>query len=481
MPKITTNFIYNVALTLSTYLINLILFPYVSRVLGVDMVGKVGFVNETVNYFSLFAVMGVATVGIREIAACGDDREKRSRVFSSLMAIVGVLTFGVTLVYLGSLFVVNRFQADRNLFVIGTGTLLFTSLLIEWFYQGMENFRYITIRSILVKLAYAAAVFLTVRRPEDYLIYFALTVGAVIVNAVINIGYSRRYATLSLHNVDLKAYLKPVFSLGMYKVMVSMFTTFNVIYLGFVSTETECGYYYTSKKLFYLVLGIFSAFAAVMLPRMSSMLADRKSQEFSQKIDQSFDIVFAFAIPLIVLFVLMAPQIIILMSGSGYEGAVTPMRILSPVLLVTTMAQIWTMQILIPMRKDRVILVTSAIGAFLGILVNILLVKRLGAVGSALVLLISETAGNLYSFFYVIRNGYLVFPTRKFLTFLLGSIPYVLCCLAGMAIPGSVWAELMVACGLMAFYFLIFNGFLYKRTLVNRYLISALSLLKRWL
>ena len=169
MPRITTNFIYNVALTLSSYLINLALFPYVSRVLGVDMVGKVGFVNETVNYFSLFAVMGVATVGIREIAACGDDREKRSRVFSSLMAIVGVLTFGVTLVYLGSLFVVNRFQADRNLFVIGTGTLLFTSLLIEWFYQGMENFRYITIRSILVKLAYAAAVFLTVRRPEDYL------------------------------------------------------------------------------------------------------------------------------------------------------------------------------------------------------------------------------------------------------------------------------------------------------------------------
>ena len=55
MPRITTNFIYNVALTLSTYLINLVLFPYVSRVLGVDMVGKVGFVNDTIGYFSLFA------------------------------------------------------------------------------------------------------------------------------------------------------------------------------------------------------------------------------------------------------------------------------------------------------------------------------------------------------------------------------------------------------------------------------------------
>lgn len=481
MPKITTNFIYNVALTLSTYLINLVLFPYVSRVLGVDMVGKVGFVNDTVSYFSLFAVMGVATVGIREVAACGDDREKRSRVFSNLMAFVCILTAVVTLVYLGSLFVVNRFQADRNLFVIGTGTLLFTSLLIEWFYQGMENFRYITVRSVLVKLVYAATVFLTVRRPEDYLLYFALTVGAVVVNALINIGYSRRFATLSFRNLDLKAYLKPVLSLGLYKVMLSMFTTFNVIYLGFVSTETEVGFYYTSKKLFYLVLGMFSAFAAVMLPRMSSMLADRKSQEFSRKIDQSFDIVFAFSLPLIVLFVLMAPQIITLMSGPGYEGAVLPMRILSPVLLVTTMAQIWTMQILIPMRKDRVILIASAIGAFLGILINVLLVKRLGAVGSALVLLISETAGNLYGFLYVVRKGDLLFPTRKFLTFLVGSIPYVLCCLAGMACPGPVWVQLLVACGLMGLYFLVFNGFLYKGTLVNRYLTSIPSLIKRWL
>ena len=119
MPKVTTNFIYNVALTLSTYLINLVLFPYVSRVLGVDMVGKVGFVNETINYFSLFGMMGVTMVGIREIAACGEDRERRSRVFSCLMALVCIFTALVMAVYLVSIFVVNRFQADRTLFIIG--------------------------------------------------------------------------------------------------------------------------------------------------------------------------------------------------------------------------------------------------------------------------------------------------------------------------------------------------------------------------
>ena len=477
MPRITTNFIYNVALTLSTYLINLVLFPYVSRVLGVDMVGKVGFVNDTIGYFSLFALMGIATVGIREIAACGEDRERRSRVFSSLMALVGIMTAVVMAVYLGSLFVVNRFQADRNLFIIGTGSLLFTSMLIEWFYQGLENFRYITIRSILVKLVYAAAVFLTVRHPEDYQLYFLLTVGAVVVNAIINIGYSRRFATLSFRNVDLKAYLKPVFSLGLYKIMVSMYTTFNVIYLGFVAADAEVGYYYAAKKLFYILLGLFSAFTAVMLPRMSSLVEKRQEEEFHRKIGQTFDLVFAIGIPLTLFLVVMTPQIIGLMSGPGYEGAVLPMRIISPVLLLSSMAQIWVIQVLMPLKQDRIILLSSAIGAVTGIVINILLVGRLGAVGSAIVLLCSELAGNLLSFIFAVRKGYLQFPLKQAGIFILGAIPYVLCCLPGFLITGN-FPALAVSAVLCLLYFFLFNFVIYKDSSVSVFGRSVLSHLR---
>ena len=477
MPRITTNFIYNVALTLSTYLINLVLFPYVSRVLGVDMVGKVGFVNDTIGYFSLFALMGIATVGIREIAACGEDRERRSRVFSSLMALVGIMTAVVMAVYLGSLFVVNRFQADRNLFIIGTGSLLFTSMLIEWFYQGLENFRYITIRSILVKLVYAAAVFLTVRHPEDYQLYFLLTVGAVVVNAIINIGYSRRFATLSFRNVDLKAYLKPVFSLGLYKIMVSMYTTFNVVYLGFVAADAEVGYYYAAKKLFYILLGLFSAFTAVMLPRMSSLVEKRQEEEFHRKIGQTFDLVFAIGIPMTLFLVVMAPQIIGLMSGPGYEGAVLPMRIISPVLLLSSMAQIWVIQVLMPLKQDRIILLSSAIGAVTGIVINILLVGRLGAVGSAIVLLCSELAGNLLSFIFAVRKGYLQFPLKQAGIFILGAIPYVLCCLPGFLMAGN-FPALAVSAVLCLLYFFLFNFVIYKDSSVSVFGRSVLSHLR---
>ncbi|MBR6858651.1 MAG: flippase [Bacteroidales bacterium] len=474
MPRITTNFIYNVALTLSTYLINLVLFPYVSRVLGVDMVGKVGFVNETISYFSLFAILGIPTVGIREIAACGNDRERRSRVFSSLLVLLAGLTAVVMVVYLAAIFIVNRFQADRNLFIIGAGTLLFTSFLIEWFYQGLENFRYITIRSILVKLVYALAVFLSVRHPADYVRYFTLTVLAVVVNAAINVGYSRRFASFSFRNLDLRAYFKPLFSLGLYKVMISMYTTFNVVYLGFVSTETEVGYYYASKKLFYILLGLFSAFATVMMPRMSSLAEKGEKEQFHRKVGQMFDLVFAIAIPMVIYLVLMASKIIGLMSGFGYEGAVLPMRIISPVLLLSSMAQIWVIQILLPLRKDRIILLSSIIGAATGILVNILLVGKYGAVGSAIVMLCSELAGNLLGFVYSIRRGYLHFPLKQAVVFLLGALPYILCCLPGIFIDGC-FPALLVTSVLCLLYFFLFNIVLYKDSSISMYIRSILS------
>ena len=475
MSKITTNYLYNVILTLSSYLINIVLFPYVSRVLGVDMIGKLGFVNETVTYFSLFALMGIMTVGIREVAAVRNDRQQLSRVFSSLVVLVSVMTAIVLAVYFAAVFTVDRFSSEKTLFFLGSCSLLATSYMLEWFYQGLENFRYISLRTILIRLIYAASVFLFVKQPGHYLLYFALTVGSIVANALINILYSRQFADFSFHGIQVKKFIKPVLSLGVYKIMVSMYTTFNVVYLGFVSNETEVGYYYTSKKLFYLILGLFTAFTSVMLPRMSSLLATHEQEEFDRKIRQTFDIVFSMAFPVVVFGVVMAPQIIALMSGPGYEGAVLPMRIMFPVLLLSGMAQIWVIEILLPMRKDMVVLVSSVLGAATGILANLLLVGKLGAMGSALVLLLSEVAGNIIGFIYVLRKGYMVFPVSLFLQSLLSCLPYIGFCLLGCAVFSSDIGSLIIAAAGCLAWFLVYNLWIYRKGVIARYAAQYLS------
>ena len=132
---------------------------------------------------------------------------------------------------------------------IGTAKILFSAFLVEWFFTGIEQFRYITLRSIAVKVLYVASVFLFVRRPEDYRLYFILTVGVVVVNALVNTAYVRRYVRIRRHDLSGTNYVRRNLLLGVYSIMSAMYLTFNVMFLGFVADDTQVGYYTTAFKL----------------------------------------------------------------------------------------------------------------------------------------------------------------------------------------------------------------------------------------
>ena len=134
--SVRTNFIYKSLLTLSSYIIAFVTFPYASRVLGVERIGLVNFVDNTVGYVLLFATMGVALIGTREIAAVRNDERERSRVYSSILGMNLLFTIVVLAIYALLIFVVPRFAADSHLFWIGSAKILFSALLVEWFYSG---------------------------------------------------------------------------------------------------------------------------------------------------------------------------------------------------------------------------------------------------------------------------------------------------------------------------------------------------------
>ena len=141
-PSIKKNFAYKSVLTLSTYLINFITFPYVARVLGVERIGLVNFVDNTVNYFLLFATMGVGLLGVREIAAVKEDKKRRDQVYSSVLALNLLFTLVSLGIYLLCVVTIPKLCQYDELFYIGTAKILFTVFLVEWFFTGVENFRY---------------------------------------------------------------------------------------------------------------------------------------------------------------------------------------------------------------------------------------------------------------------------------------------------------------------------------------------------
>lgn len=421
--SIRVNFAYKSLLTVSFYLMSFISFPYISRLFGVERLGLVNFVDNTVNYFLLFATMGINTLGVREIAAVKEDRESRSKVAAALLGINLLFTLATLVVYFVVIATIPRLREYSDLFYLGAVKILFTALIVEWFFTGIENFKYITLRSIAIRSCYIAAIFLTIRHGEQYRLYWLLSVAAVVINAVVNLAYARRYIDLHLKDLLDLRYMKSNLTLGIYAIMTSMYLTFNVMYLGLVTDNTEVGYYTTAFKVYSVILGFFSAFASVMLPRMSAIVAAGDKQSFERLVIRSFDAVATFSTPIVLCSTIFAPQIIRVLAGTGYEGAVVPMQIIMPSICLVAISQVMTLQVLMPMRRERILLIISIVGAAVSVIANALIVKQLHSIGSAIVLLVAEVVVTLLCAIAIRRYCGIRLPISLFCRELVLSLP----------------------------------------------------------
>lgn len=427
MNKISTNFIYSSILTISTYIFPLIVFPYVSRVLGVHNIGACNFIDSIIHYFILFSMMGMNVLGIREVAKSKGDIEKLSATFSSLLLLNLIFTSFALITLVLSINLVPKFHQYKEMLYIGAAKLIFNSLLIEWFYKGIEDFKYITIRTLVIKCIYVVSIFCLIRSESDYIRYFSLNVLMVVINAIVNIFHAKTKVILKPANCStIGKYLKPFIILGVYQLLTSMYTTFNVAYLGFECGDLEVGNYTTATKLYGVILGLFSAFTGVMLPRMSSLISEGKVEDLVKYIGKSVDILFMFAMPMITISIVYAPQIIGILAGKGYSGAILPMRIIMPLMLVIGYEQILVLQILTPLGKDKAILMNSIVGAIVGIILNLILVPIYASIGSSIVWFISELMVLISAQLFVSNYISIKFPFQKLIKNILFSIPILL-------------------------------------------------------
>lgn len=420
MATLKKNILYSSILTAANYIFPLITYPYVSRILGVDKIGICNFVDSIINYFILFSMLGISIIGIREIAKNKKTKEELNKTFNSLFLLNTISTAIMLILLIVAINIVPKLYEHRELMYIGALKLIFNYLLIEWLYKGLEDFKFITHRTIIIKCLYVISVFLFIRDANDYKVYYLILSLMIVVNAIINIIYSRKFVNYNWHNTNIKPFIKPFLILGFYMLLTSMYTSFNVAYLGFVAGETEVGYYTTATKLYGIILSIFTAFTGVMLPRMSALISESKMDEFMTLLNKSINLLFGLSIPIIIFAMIFAHTIILLLSGNGYEGAIMPMQIVMPLILIIGYEQILVIQILMPLKKDRAILINSIIGAGVGVIFNLLIVSQYKSVGSAYVWVISELSVLIMSQYFVKKYINIKFP----IFFLLRNIIY---------------------------------------------------------
>lgn len=464
--SIRKNFLYSSILTTAGYVFPFITYPYVSRILGVSNIGLCNFIDGIINYFILFSMLGIGTIGIREIAKCKGNKEEISKVFSSLFLINTILTTTVLIIYLIAISCVPKLYEHKDIAYVGAVKLFSNYLLIEWLYTGLEDFKYITKRSILVKCIYVVCVFLFVKNTNDYITYYILGVLMVVINAIINIVHSRKFVKISFKEITMRPYLKSISILGFYAILTSMYTSFNVAFLGFVTNTTQVGYYTTATKIYSILIALFTAFTNVMLPRMSSLLSEGKNAEFIRMIKKSVDALFAFSLPVIIMTTVFAPQIIRIISGSGYEGAIVPMRIVMPLMLIIGYAQILVIQILMPLQKDRAVFANSVLGAICGIILNLLLVPHWGAIGSAFVWVISEIIVTMSALYSVHKYLGYYFPIKRFIFDVIYHLPLLAIVILLSHISMTIMLTTVIAIIIFVIYVFVLQYYILKNEII---------------
>ena len=471
MPSLKKNFLYSSVLTVSNYIFPLLTYPYVSRVLGVTNIGICNYVDSIINYFILFSMMGISVTGIREIAAHRNNKDELNNVFSSLVLLNGLFTIGALVILIIAMYTIQSLFEYRTMLWIGVMKLLGNALLFEWLYKGIEDFKYITKRTIIVKSLYVVSVFIFVREQADYPVFFLLSALMVIINAAINCYHARESVRLTIKNVHVSPFVKSYLVIGSYLILNSFYTSFNVAYLGFITTPDEVGFYTTATKMFSIVIALFSAFTGVMLPRMSSLYAENRADEFINLIRKSIDVLLAFAIPAIIIFELYATNIMDLFAGKGYEGAYLPAQIVMPLVLIIGYEQILVLQVLMPMKRDRATFANSITGATVGIIANIALVPSLKAVGASIVWVSSELAVLICAQYWTTKYLNFKFPIKLIARYLMTYMPALFACYAVCCVISNVYVSFLLSCLVL----LVYSYFAQKVILKNEVVIDVIN------
>ena len=393
MASVKKNIILNGINTVTGILFPVITFPYAARVLLPEGIGAVNFLNSIISYIVLLTSLGIPLYAVKEVAKYHDDKINRDKVTVEIIILSTILClFGYIAVWLLAKYV-PQIHRQSSLFYILSLTIVFTSIGVNWFYQGIEDFKFITIRAIIIRALAAAALFLFVKDASDLLIYGMITVGSTVGNNFINFIHLRKH--ISLKHLEFKQlhflrHLKPSLHVFILNLIISLYIQLNSIMLGFMAGDDAVGYFTAGTKISHIGLTLIGSLGTVLLPRCSHLLKIGDKTAFGSIINKSLNLTLALSLPMTAGLMLLATQITLVFCGDEYQPAVIVLILNAPVVIFISLTNLMGIQILYPMDKINIVIFSVTVGAVLNFIFNLIFIPAYAATGAAIATLIAE-------------------------------------------------------------------------------------------
>ena len=423
--SVKANYILNLINTGTQILFPLITFPYACRVIEPDGIGQVNFFSSIIGYISLFTCLGIPMYAVREIARDRNDIVKMNRTAVEILLLHALLSLAGYLIVAVLCLTVPQIKVDIPLFLILSLTIFFTAIGCEWFYQGIEDFKYITIRGLVVKVVSVVLLFIFVKTKDDLIYYGAYTVIGILGGNIFNFFRLRKYIhkeNLIFSNLNISRHIKPVLQVFSFNVVTSVYLQLNPVLLGFLKGALAVGYFTAATKIMSVVMKLSSCLGVVMMPRTSNLIAEHKEDEFNKLIQKSYDFTIAISLPLTCGLLVAAPYIIKVLCGQEFIPATFASQIIAPIILMVGISNVMGIQVLYPKGKIKTVIRCCLIGAIVDLVLNIILIPFFSYDGTAIAYLGAEVATTVSIYLIAKKDLPIRFFKKSHIDYLLGSV-----------------------------------------------------------
>lgn len=415
--------------TVCNYAFSFLTVFYAARVLQPEAMGNVAFASAVVSYFSLLAKMGIPLYGMRSVAACREDKTKLAQLTSELISLGVLFAAGAAALLFATVWLTPELSSFAPLYLIMGVGLVLDGLGCDWLYQGLEQYRFILMRNVIVRLAIFVLLVLLVRGQGDLLWYAALSTLSTTACALVGFAFipraigeegappqgQRRWYARSKKN--LLQHIRPSLTFFLMSCATLIYANLDIVMLGFMSTPTEVGYYQIAAKAKVALTALGGIVWNAALPQSTQLWEHGEREKFAALARRTLRFVCVLQSTVTILFFVLAEPAILVAAGDAYLPAVPAFRVLLLSVIPIAVSNILGGQVLIPAGKERLLLASEICGAAANLVLNLVLIPSLGGLGAAMSTVVAEVVVMLGTYLATRASLHLrLFPWDRWLS-----------------------------------------------------------------
>lgn len=398
------NSMYNMFYKGFTALFPLLTTTYISRILLAEGVGKVSYANTIVMYFLLVASLGIPFYGVKVIAQNYNDKKKLTTSFMELFSINAIMTTFCIVAYYIVINYIPYFETKIELLNVFGLLLIFNYFNLDWFYQGIEEYSYIATRSIIIKIISFVLMVLFVKTANDVIIYSIILCIATAGNNILNLINLRKYLSKEFEKINILPHLKPNIIMLVSVIAQELYSTIDTLMLEHFYGDSYVGYYTNSVKVIKMVYTLSIAMVTAFYPRISQYIGENKKEECNNLITLGTKIILLISIPASIGIALTSRYSVPIFFGNSFIESVLTIKFLSILIIVFSLSYFLGHVILMAVNKEKNILLATTFGAFVNLILNLILIPLYKHNGASIASVCSE----------VIVMGLLIYNSKKY-------------------------------------------------------------------